>query len=185
MTLLTNNSAFRDYKAFKLILIFLLLIITLSEDKIIYAKEDNYSNHYNNTDMLVFNVNYTKVAILGKDNKEKFSFSASIADTFDLRLKGLMFVKEMDTNKAMLFIYPYPQNISMWMKNTYIPLDMLFIDKDKKIINIVQNTTPHSLESNHSNGIAKYVLEINAGVAKTYNFKIGDKVEFDYDGKAV
>jgi uncharacterized membrane protein (UPF0127 family) len=92
-------------------------------------------------------------------------FQIWVADTDPRRMRGLMFVKSMRDDQGMLFIYPSAQPISMWMKNTFIPLDMVFIGADGRITHIAANTVPHSLDTVASNGPAKAVLELNAGVA--------------------
>ncbi|HKB85528.1 MAG TPA: DUF192 domain-containing protein [Ignavibacteriaceae bacterium] len=99
-----------------------------------------------------------------------------IANTeFDRQL-GLMFRKSMDENQGMLFIFPDVQVRSFWMRNTEIPLDMIFIDASKTILNIAKNTTPYSDISYGSSGPAKYVLEVKGGFADMHNISIGDKI---------
>ena len=93
-------------------------------------------------------------------------------------VKGLMYVKEpLHTRYGMLFDMGYKVN-SMWMKNTYIPLDIIFLDKNMNIIGYKENNQPHSLKSISINKPSKYVLEMNAGSVKKFNLKIGDKVYF-------
>jgi uncharacterized membrane protein (UPF0127 family) len=92
-------------------------------------------------------------------------FQIWVADTDPRRMRGLMFVRALRDDQGMLFVYPAVQTISMWMKNTFIPLDMVFIGADGRITHIAPNTVPHSLDTIHSNGPAKAVLEVNAGVA--------------------
>ncbi len=104
------------------------------------------------------------------------TFEISIADTPEKRAKGLMHVKNMPDNNGMLFKFESPRVINMWMKNTYIPLDMIFINENHIVIGIAKNTTPHSLENISSKKPAMYVLEINGGLSDKYNIKIGDKV---------
>ena len=93
-------------------------------------------------------------------------------------LKGLMYVKEpLHTRYGMLFDMGYKVN-SMWMKNTYIPLDVIFLDKNMNIIGYKENNQPHSLKSISINKPSKYVLEMNAGSVKKFNLKRGDKLYF-------
>ncbi len=94
---------------------------------------------------------------------------------FDRQL-GLMYRKSMDENQGMLFIFPDVQTRSFWMRNTEIPLDMIFIDPSKTILNIAKNTTPYSDISYSSSGPAKYVLEVKGGFADRHNISAGDKV---------
>ena len=89
---------------------------------------------------------------------------------------GLMFRKSMAENQGMLFIFPDVQVRSFWMRNTVIPLDMIFIDSIKTILNIAKNTTPYSDNSYTSTGPAKYVLEVNGGFADRHQIRQGEKV---------
>lgn len=101
-----------------------------------------------------------------------------IADTeFDREL-GLMMRKTMEENQGMLFIFPDAEPQSFWMRNTFIPLDMVFIDSSKQIITIRKNTRPLSDTDYSSTGPAQYVLEVNAGFTDKYGIKEGDKISF-------
>ena len=96
----------------------------------------------------------------------------------DDAVKGLMYVKEpLHSRYGMLFDMGYKIN-SMWMKNTFIPLDIIFLDKNMNIIGYKENNQPHSLKSISINKPSKYVLEMNAGTVKKFNLKIGDKIYF-------
>ena len=99
-----------------------------------------------------------------------------IADNEQRRARGLMFVKHMDDNAGMLFIYPESQPISMWMKNTYIPLDMLFINAEGRVVKIVASTTPESLDTIDSGQSVRAVIELNAGVAGKLHLRAGSLV---------
>lgn len=96
---------------------------------------------------------------------------------FDREL-GLMFRKSMDENQGMLFIFPDSGIRSFWMRNTLIPLDMIFIDSAKTILNIAKNTTPYSDASYASAGAAKYVVEVNGGFTGRHNITAGDKISW-------
>lgn len=98
-------------------------------------------------------------------------FRVWVADNDMRRARGLMFVKALEDDQGMLFLYPAQQTISMWMKNTYIPLDMLFIDNEGKIVHVVQNTKPLSLDTIESTQPASAVLELKGGTAE--RLKIG------------
>jgi len=99
-----------------------------------------------------------------------------LAVTNEQRARGLMFVKSLPIDAGMLFVYQQPRMISMWMKNTYIPLDMLFIDQAGRIVHIQENTTPHSRENISSRQPARAVLEINGGLAHRLGIAVGDLV---------
>jgi uncharacterized protein len=103
-------------------------------------------------------------------------FAVEIVREEKERNRGLMFRRHMADDRGMLFDYNPPQAVSFWMKNTYIPLDIIFIDANGRIITIAENTTPLSLETIPSGGVARAVLEINGGLAKKLGIKVGDRV---------
>ena len=98
------------------------------------------------------------------------------------RERGLMFVKSLPDNEGMLFVYPAPQPASMWMKNTYIPLDMIFIRADGKIANIAANATPHSLDTIESKEPVLAVLELKGGTAAKLGIRPGVTVRHSVFG---
>jgi hypothetical protein len=81
-------------------------------------------------------------------------------------------------DSGMLFIFPTPKRAKFWMKNTKIPLDIIWMNTQLKVVHIKHNATPFSTESLISPTEAKYVLEINAGMAQSLGLKIGDQLEF-------
>ena len=87
-----------------------------------------------------------------------------------------MFRTELAAGHGMLFVFSKPQTITMWMKNTYLPLDMIFIKKSGEILSIAENTTPLSREVISSHGEAGAVLEVPAGTAKRIGAAPGDRV---------
>ncbi len=103
-------------------------------------------------------------------------FTVELADTPEERAQGLMFRERLPADAGMLFLYPRDQMISMWMKNTLIPLDMLFIDRDGRILDIAERTVPLSLRSISSETPARAVLEINGGTAQRQGIRPGDRV---------
>jgi uncharacterized membrane protein (UPF0127 family) len=103
-------------------------------------------------------------------------FTVEIAQTPEDQATGLMYRREMAPNAGMLFIYPAVSRVTMWMKNTLLPLDMLFIGQDGRIKHIVERTVPHSTELIGSNGPVRAVLELNAGTASRLGIKVGDRV---------
>jgi hypothetical protein len=90
-----------------------------------------------------------------------------------------MYRRELPPNHGMLFIFPGEKINSFWMKNTPIPLDMIFISHDRKIVGIVHETVPFSLDGRSVSVPSQYVLEINGGLSRRYGFKAGDAVRFD------
>jgi len=103
-------------------------------------------------------------------------FSVEMATTEEEKTTGLMYRKELADGKGMLFDFSPEQEVSMWMKNTYIPLDMIFIRSDGRILRIAENTEPLSTKIIPSRGLAKGVLEVIAGTAQKYGIAPGDRV---------
>ena len=103
-------------------------------------------------------------------------FSVELAKTEEEKATGLMYRKELADGKGMLFDFSPEQEVSMWMKNTYISLDMIFIGADGRIIRIAENTEPMSTRIISSNGLARGVLEVSAGTAQKYGIRTGDRV---------
>ena len=87
-----------------------------------------------------------------------------------------MFREQLAPDAGMLFILPAPQTMSMWMKNTLIPLDMVFIGMDGRIVNVHERAVPHSLDTISSAGPVKGVLEIGGGMASKLGIRAGDRV---------
>lgn len=105
-------------------------------------------------------------------------FNVEVATTPQEREQGLMFRTALPADGGMLFLYETPQPIAMWMKNTIIPLDMIFIDDWGKVNRIESNTEPFSLDPIPSDGDVVGILEVNAGVAEKIGLKVGDKVVY-------
>jgi uncharacterized membrane protein (UPF0127 family) len=103
-------------------------------------------------------------------------FSVEMATTEEEKTTGLMYRKELADGKGMLFDFSPEQQVTMWMKNTYISLDMIFIRADGRILRIAENTEPLSTKIIPSGGLAKGVLEVIAGTAKKYGIEPGDRV---------
>ena len=103
-------------------------------------------------------------------------FSVEMATTEQEKETGLMYRKELADGKGMLFDFSPEQEVSMWMKNTYISLDMIFIRADGRILRIAENTEPQSTKIIPSLGLAKGVLEVIAGTAQKYGIAPGDRV---------
>lgn len=107
-------------------------------------------------------------------------FEVEIAQTQKEKEAGLMNRKHLDPDKGMLFLFENDGVYNFWMKNTLIPLDIIWIDKNKKVVFIKENAMPCNLEdceTFHPTQKARYVLEINGGLAEKYGLKVGDEVE--------
>lgn len=101
-----------------------------------------------------------------------------IAENEAERNKGLMFRSYLPDSVGMLFIFEQPDEYKFWMKNTSIPLDIIYVGPDKKIVSIAQNTQPYSEESIPPYGLVQYVVEVNAGFTKQNNIQSGDAISF-------
>jgi uncharacterized membrane protein (UPF0127 family) len=111
----------------------------------------------------------------------RHDFQLEIANTPESRSRGLMFRRELPEGRGMLFDFGTRETeVSMWMKNTYIPLDMIFIRADGRIRHIAENTTPHSEATISSGGPVKGVLEVIAGTARRLGLAAGDRVEHPF-----
>jgi uncharacterized membrane protein (UPF0127 family) len=106
------------------------------------------------------------------------SLDIEIADDVYSTQSGLMYRSSMDNNQGMLFIFPDTNNRSFYMKNTQIPLDIIFISENKTIVSIQKNAEPMNETSLPSEAPAKYVLEVNAGLSDTWSLEKGDIIEF-------
>ena len=91
---------------------------------------------------------------------------------------GLMYRKSLKQEAGMLFVFPDEGMRSFWMKNTYVPLDIIYLNSDKRIVTIVEQARPTSLQSYKSDKKAQYVVEIGAGLAKKWNLSNGSYAEF-------
>jgi uncharacterized membrane protein (UPF0127 family) len=103
-------------------------------------------------------------------------FDVELALNSRQQQQGLMYRRSMPANAGMLFVYDGLAPVSMWMKNTFIPLDMLFIDGEGRIVRIVERTVPHSLETISAGRPVNAVLELNGGTASRLGIKPGDRV---------
>lgn len=103
-------------------------------------------------------------------------FAVEVMRTNEDRAKGLMYRRELPEGRGMLFDFSPEQPVSMWMKNTYLSLDMIFIRADGRILRIAEKTTPESEAIVSSGGPVRGVLEVIAGTAKKYGLAPGDRV---------
>ena len=101
-----------------------------------------------------------------------------IVESIPLINQGLMYRKSMEEFRGMLFKMPIEEPQAFWMKNTHIPLDIIFVNSDKEIVTIHKDTTPFSEASLPSKKSAKYVVEVNAGYCDRNSINVGDKIRF-------
>lgn len=111
-------------------------------------------------------------------------FYVELAQTADEKTRGLMFREHLNPDRGMFFIFEDEGEYSFWMKNTLIPLDIIWINKNKEAVFISRDTQPCKTEPcpTINPGIkAKYVLELNGGTAEKIGLTVGDRLEFDID----
>jgi uncharacterized membrane protein (UPF0127 family) len=103
-------------------------------------------------------------------------FGIDLADTPESRARGLMHVTQLSRSRAMLFVYPEPQEVAFWMKNTLIPLDIIFVDDRGVVGKVHENAIPGDLTPIYGGGLVKYVLEINGGQARQLGISKGTQL---------
>ena len=111
-------------------------------------------------------------------------FAVELAVTSDQRQQGLMYRQRLPADAGMLFLYPAARPVSMWMKNTLIPLDMLFIGNDGRILHIAERAIPRSTATISSMRPVRAVLELNGGTAARLMIQVGDRVLYRSFGTA-
>jgi len=114
--------------------------------------------------------------IISTSKKTCYLLSIWVVHSAKEKARGLMYVRNMPEQSGMLFVYTESDQRSMWMKNTYIPLDIIFIKNSETISSIARNTEPLSLKNIRSTEPVNYVLEINAGMTKKMGIVPNDKV---------
>jgi len=110
-----------------------------------------------------------------------FCWQAEVAKNRFTIAKGLMFRKGLAENEAMLFVFAQEGSHSFWMKNTLIPLDIIWLDKDKKVVEVTKNAQPcqsQKCQSYRNQQPAQYVLEISAGMADEIGLQLGSEISF-------
>ena len=116
--------------------------------------------------------------ILHRQTGEPIHVRVEIADTPEKRQLGLMYRKDLPPDHGMLFLFPRETPQSFWMKNTVLPLDIIYINTARTIVSIAKDTTPFSEQPIPSGQPAQYVLEVNAGFCERHGIVSGDRIEF-------
>lgn len=119
------------------------------------------------------------VLIIKASKHACYRFDIYVAQNETQRGRGLMFVRNLPESTGMLFIYNSDLTVSMWMKNTFIPLDILFVRADGTVSSIAYNTEPQSLHSISALQPVRYVLEVNAGVAEKLSIDQYSRLEWE------
>lgn len=110
--------------------------------------------------------------------ERKVSFRVEVAVTPEEHARGLMYRSKLATDAGMIFVFDEPSVQRFWMKNTLIPLDMIFIGKDRKIVGIVEDATPETESERMVGAPSQYVLEIGGGLSARLGIKRGEPVDF-------
>lgn len=117
-------------------------------------------------------------AVFTSADGRRTSFNLEIADVPDTRAKGLMFRRSMGSNEGMVFVFPKSEDQTFYMKNTYIPLDMVFVDEYGVVVGVVENARPLTLEIRSVGRPSRYVVELNASTARASGIVAGATIEF-------
>ncbi len=117
------------------------------------------------------------VVLIFPQSGKTVKVAAEVAATEEQQRQGLMFRTELGENNGMLFVFPYSSHHEFWMKNTLIPLDMIFIGEELKIKGLVENARPESTDTLGISDPSKYVLEVNGGFCHERGIQSGDSVK--------
>ncbi|HEX7406299.1 MAG TPA: DUF192 domain-containing protein [Candidatus Binatia bacterium] len=113
-----------------------------------------------------------------RSSRGPVAVEVEVADTPESRARGLMYRNDMAPNAGMLFIFPNETEQQFWMKNTPLPLDMVFIGKEHRIVGIVADTQPFTTSPLGVPGRSQYVLEVHAGFCASHGISTGNQVDF-------
>jgi uncharacterized protein len=120
-----------------------------------------------------------RVAIVAPDGSERADVAVEIAATEQQRETGLMYRNQLGANDGMVFLFTHPQPLQFWMKNTEIPLDMIFANGNRVVVGTVERAEPYSEQLLSVDGDSQYVLEVNGGFCALHGIKAGDRLRFD------
>lgn len=109
----------------------------------------------------------------------KASFRVELAETAAKRRWGLMYRKDLGTDEGMLFVFPDERDQSFWMKDTPLSLDIIFMDRRRRVVGIIRDTVPFSTRSVSVGVPSRYVLEVRAGLALRHGIAVGDVARFE------
>jgi uncharacterized membrane protein (UPF0127 family) len=176
----TSKSGFSKYLIIGLLLLVMIGFVITSIPK----GKDNRPANIDVAPTVQKDVKFKKegtIEILRMSGEHVIKLDIEIAETDEERAQGLMYRQSMGGTQGMLFIFETERPQSFWMKNTYIPLDIIFIDKDFRIVDQYLGADPKSNKSIRSRRPATYVLEVNAGFCRAYNTGPGMTVKMERD----
>ncbi len=171
-----NKDTKRGMKKRVRIIIFLLLLSVMAFGYFQFIKKPPIETDSDN-EKIIFQ-KQGELSFLSQENKVISKLDIEIAATEYTREKGLMARATMEENQGMLFIFDYQKVENFWMKDTILPLDMIFVDEDLQIVHIAYDAVPFSEAQISSEKPALYVVEVNAGYCKKFNIEAGAKIQF-------
>ncbi len=127
---------------------------------------------------LVASAKHSPEVVLSPAGQEPTHVRVEVVSRDADRERGLMFRKQLDQDAGMLFLFERPQQLTFWMHNTYLPLDMIFITSDMSVLGVVENATPETDAPRRVTGDSQYVLEVNAGFCRRHGIEQGARVSF-------
>jgi uncharacterized membrane protein (UPF0127 family) len=120
------------------------------------------------------------VVVLAAPGHDPVRVTVEIANTDELRRRGLMYRQNLAPDAGMLFLFPMDEIHQFWMKNTLIPLDMIFIRKDGTVAGVVENAEPKTLDGRSVGKESRHVLEVNGGFARLHGIGEGTRVSYEH-----
>ena len=160
------------------ILLSVILNVNVFGEENVVPKRDIFSNFQKDKDEPEFVIEGNLTFHNKENRKIIIQIDIEVADTPYEILTGLMYRHSMPDTAGMLFIYKQSQQLFFWMKNTYIPLDIIFVNENMQIVTLWKNTKPLSEKTIPSNQFSKYVVEVNAGFCDKYDIKLGDYITY-------
>lgn len=124
-----------------------------------------------------FDLDHGVVVVVTDKGEQRFKVEVAAKD--NERQRGLMYRDHLDDDEGMIFLFERQQRLSFWMKNTWIPLDMVFIDEDLKVVGIVENAEPLTLSGRGVEAHSRFVLELKGGTSSSLGLQAGQSVRFE------
>ncbi|AKF06866.1 hypothetical protein DB32_004015 [Sandaracinus amylolyticus] len=121
--------------------------------------------------------------ILAREGAEPVTVEVEVARTPAQTSHGLMYRRELAPERGMLFLFARERQRSFWMRDTFIPLDMIFITSGMRVLGIVENAEPRTDDPREVEGVSQFVLEVNAGFARAHGIEVGAEVRFEEVGE--
>ncbi len=163
-------------------IIFTILLLIIGGIILYSLSTEDKETEYKNGSAKLYEPSFQKegeLVFINSVNQEIIKkIDIEIADNYSKRMRGLMYRRSMQDNQGMLFIFEKAGPLSLWMKNTYISLDIIFINENYEIVSIQKYTKPLSTQALPSYKDAVYVVEVIAGFCEKYQVKEGDKISF-------